>query len=77
MMCAGVLEVGAYGVPDDGSGQAVKVAIVKANPSLTAIEIRAHFRKHLTGYKTPRHIEFRDQLPKTPVGKVLRRALSQ
>ena len=76
-MCPGVLEAAAFGVPDAISGQAVKVAVVKKNPALTAQDLIAHCRKHLTGYKIPRHVEFRDELPKSPIGKVLRRALSE
>ena len=70
-----VLEVAAIGVPDEKSVEAVKVFIVKSDPSLDEQEIRAHCAGQLTGYKRPRHIEFRDDLPKTNVGKILRRAL--
>jgi long-chain acyl-CoA synthetase len=71
----GVLEVAAVGVPDDKSGEAVKVVIVKKDPALTADAIKAHCRTHLTGYKQPKIVEFRDSLPKTNVGKILRREL--
>jgi long-chain acyl-CoA synthetase len=71
----GVLEVAAVGVPDDKSGEAVKVVIVKKDPALTADDIRAHCKTELTGYKQPRFVEFRDSLPKTNVGKILRREL--
>ena len=71
----GVLEVAAVGVPDDKSGEAVKVVIVKKDPALTAEDIKAHCRTNLTAYKQPRFIEFRDALPKTNVGKILRREL--
>jgi long-chain acyl-CoA synthetase len=71
----GILEVAAIGVPDDKSGEAVKLVVVKKDPSLTAEAIRAHCRTELTGYKQPRYIEFRDSLPKTNVGKILRREL--
>ncbi|HEY4529460.1 MAG TPA: long-chain fatty acid--CoA ligase [Luteimonas sp.] len=74
-MMPGVLEVAAVGVPDERSGEAVKLVIVKKDPSLTAEQVKAHARKELTGYKQPRHIEFRDELPKTNVGKILRREL--
>jgi long-chain acyl-CoA synthetase len=74
-MCPGVLEAGAFGVPDQVSGQAVNVAVVRKDPALTAQEVIAHCRKYLTAYKIPRHIEFVDELPKSPIGKVLRRAL--
>ena len=71
----GVLEVAAIGVPDEKSGEAVKLVIVKKDPALTADAVRAHCRTELTGYKQPRHIEFRDSLPKSNVGKILRREL--
>jgi long-chain acyl-CoA synthetase len=71
----GVLEVAAVGVPDDYQGEAVKVFIVKKDPALTEADIRAHCEKVLTGYKRPKHIAFRGELPKTNVGKILRRAL--
>ncbi|SDD19701.1 AMP-binding protein [Aquimonas voraii] len=71
----GVLEVAAVGVPDEKSGEAVKVVIVKKDPNLTADDIRHHCRHELTGYKQPRYIEFRTELPKTNVGKILRREL--
>jgi long-chain acyl-CoA synthetase len=71
----GVLEVAAVGVPDEKSGEAVKLFVVKRDPSITTDDIMEHCRKNLTGYKIPREIEFRDELPKTNVGKVLRRAL--
>jgi len=71
----GVLECGAVGVPDAKSGEAVKVVIVRKDPNLTKDAVTAHCRDHLTGYKVPRHVEFRDALPKTPIGKVLRREL--
>jgi len=71
----GVLEVAAVGVPDDRTGEAIKVVIVKKDPNLTAEDVKAHCRANLTGYKQPRIIEFRDSLPKTNVGKILRREL--
>ncbi|MGL6028558.1 MAG: AMP-binding enzyme, partial [Legionella sp.] len=71
----GVLEVGVVGVTDDESGERVKACIVKKDPSLTAEQIIAHCREHLTAYKVPKIIEFYDELPKTNVGKILRRAL--
>ncbi len=73
----GVLEVAAVGVPDDKSGEAVKVVIVRKDPKLTADDIKAHCRANLTGYKQPRYIEFRESLPKTNVGKILRRELRE
>ena len=73
--CPGVMEVGVIGVPDDKCGEAVKAVIVKNDDSLTAEDIIEHCRKDLTSYKVPRIIEFRDELPKTNVGKILRREL--
>ena len=70
-----VLEVGAIGVPDELSGEAVKIIVVKRSPGLTEESLQAYCKEHLTGYKRPRHIEFTQELPKTNVGKVLRRAL--
>jgi long-chain acyl-CoA synthetase len=74
-MLPGVLEVGAVGVPDDKSGEAVKVVIVRKDPNLTAEDVKAHARENLTGYKQPKYVEFRTELPKTNVGKILRREL--
>ncbi len=73
----GVLEVGAVGTPDAKTGEAIKVAVVKKDPNLTAEELIAHCRKSLTAYKVPHCIEFREELPKTNIGKVLRRALRE
>ena len=74
-MMPGVLEVAAVGVPDEKSGEAVKVVIVRKDPSLTADQVKAHARENLTGYKHPKYVEFRTELPKTNVGKILRREL--
>ncbi len=71
----GVLEVAAIGVPDEKSGEAVKVFIVKKDPDLTAEQVKAYCRTNLTGYKQPRYVEFRTELPKTNVGKILRKEL--
>jgi len=73
--CPGVLEVAAVGIPDEKSGEAVKVVVVRKDPALTAETIRAFAKENLTGYKLPKVIEFRDALPKTNVGKILRREL--
>jgi long-chain acyl-CoA synthetase len=70
-----VLEVAAVGVPDEKSGEAVKVVIVRKDPSLTAEKVKAFCRENLTGYKMPRYVEFRTELPKSNVGKILRREL--
>lgn len=75
MLHPGVLEVGAVGVPDPNTGEAVKIVAVKRDPGLTIEALIEHCRKNLTPYKVPKHVEFRSDLPKTPVGKVLRRAL--
>ncbi|RZI94428.1 MAG: long-chain-fatty-acid--CoA ligase [Variovorax sp.] len=71
----GVLECAAVGVQDEKTGEAVKLVIVKKDPSLTDEQVKAFCRTNLTGYKQPRVIEFRTDLPKTPVGKILRREL--
>ena len=71
----GVLECAVVGVPDDKTGEAVKLVIVKKDLHLTEAEVREFCRANLTGYKQPKVIEFRDELPKTPVGKILRREL--
>ena len=71
----GVLESAAIGVPDEHSGEAVKLFIVRKNPALTEAEVADFCRAGLTGYKRPKYIEFRDTLPKTNVGKILRRDL--
>jgi long-chain acyl-CoA synthetase len=71
----GVLECAAVGVPDDKSGEAVKIVVVKKDPALTAEDIKAHCKVNLTGYKLPRYVEFRTELPKSNVGKILRREL--
>ena len=73
--CPGVLEVAAVGVPDEKSGEAVKIVVVRKDPNLTAESIKAHCKANLTGYKLPKIIEFRDSLPKSNVGKILRREL--
>ena len=75
VMHPGVLECAAVGVPDAKSGEAVKLFVVKKDPALTAADVMKHCREHLTGYKCPRDIEFRKDLPKTNVGKILRREL--
>jgi long-chain acyl-CoA synthetase len=74
-MHGGVLECAAVGVPDDRSGEAVKLFVVKKDDALTAEVLLRHCREHLTGYKVPREVEFRTELPKTNVGKILRREL--
>ncbi len=71
----GVLEAAVIGVPNSHSGEAIKAFIVKKDPALSAEEILSYCRKYLTRYKVPHQIEFRDSLPKSPVGKVLRKAL--
>ena len=71
----GVLECAVVGVPDDKTGEAVKLVIVKKDPDLTEARVREYCKTNLTGYKQPRVIEFRAEMPKTPVGKILRREL--
>jgi len=71
----GVLECAVVGVPDDKTGEAVKLVIVKKDPALSEATVREYCRANLTGYKQPRVIEFRAEMPKTPVGKILRREL--
>ena len=71
----GVLECAAVGVPDEHSGEAVKLFVVKKDPALTEKELMDYCKEHLTGYKRPKYIEFRSDLPKTNVGKILRREL--
>jgi long-chain acyl-CoA synthetase len=71
----GVLEVAAVGVPNEKSGEVVKIFVVKKDPALTAEALIAHCREHLTGYKVPGQVEFRNELPKSNVGKILRREL--
>ena len=73
--CPGVLECAVVGVPDEKSGEAIKLVVVKKDPALTEQAIRDYCQANLTGYKRPRHIVFRTDLPKTPVGKILRREL--
>ena len=72
-----VLEVGAIGVADELSAEAVKIVVVKRSPGLTEESLRAYCQEHLTGYKRPRHIVFANELPKTNVGKILRRELRE
>ena len=71
----GVLECACIGVPDDHSGEAVKVFVVRKDPNLSVETLMAYCKENLTGYKKPKYIEFRDELPKTNVGKILRRVL--
>ena len=74
-LCPGVLECAAVGVSDEKTGEAVKLVIVKKDPALTEMAVRDHCRAHMTGYKQPKVIEFKAELPKTAVGKILRREL--
>ncbi|MDY7231214.1 long-chain fatty acid--CoA ligase [Hyalangium rubrum] len=75
--CPGVLEAAAVGVPDEHSGEVVKLFVVKRDPALTEQTVREFCKERLTGYKRPKHIEFRSELPKTNVGKILRRELKE
>ncbi len=74
-LCPGVVECAAVGVPDDKQGEAIKIFLVKNDPTLTEDDVAKYCRQNLTGYKHPKYIEFRDELPKTNVGKILRREL--
>jgi long-chain acyl-CoA synthetase len=71
----GILEAAAIGIPDERSGEAVKVFAVRTDESITEQDVKDYCREQLTGYKRPKIVEFRDELPKTNVGKILRRAL--
>ena len=72
-LCPGVVECAAIGVPDEKQGEAIKVFIIKNDPALTEDEVANYCHQNLTGYKRPKYIEFRDELPKSNVGKILRR----
>ena len=74
-MCPGIVECAAIGIADEKQGEAIKVFVVRSNPTLTEEEVARYCRQQLTGYKIPKYIEFRDELPKTNVGKILRREL--
>ena len=74
-LCPGVVECAAIGIADQSQGEAIKVFVVKNDPALTEDDVSAYCKQHLTGYKRPKYIEFRDDLPKTNVGKILRREL--
>ena len=71
----GILEAAAIGIPDEKSGEVVKIFAVRTDESITEDDVKAYCKEQLTGYKRPRMVEFRDELPKTNVGKILRRAL--
>jgi acyl-CoA synthetase (AMP-forming)/AMP-acid ligase II len=74
-LCPGVVECAAVGVPDEKQGEAIKVFVVRRDPALTEDAVLQYCHSQLTGYKRPKHIEFRESLPKTNVGKILRREL--
>ena len=74
-LCPGVVECAAIGIPDEKQGEAIKVFIIKNDPALTEDDVAAFCHENLTGYKRPKYIEFRDELPKSNVGKILRREL--
>ena len=74
-LCPGVVECAAVGVPDEKQGEAIKVFVVRNDASLSEEDVDSYCRQNLTGYKVPKYIEFRDELPKTNVGKILRREL--
>ena len=74
-LCPGVVECAAVGVPDEKQGEAIKIFVVKSDPVLSEEDVARYCRQNLTGYKLPKYIEFRDELPKSNVGKILRREL--
>jgi long-chain acyl-CoA synthetase len=74
-MCPGVVECAAIGIPDEKQGEAIKVFVVKSDTTLSEDDVARYCQQHLTGYKRPKYIEFREELPKTNVGKILRREL--
>lgn len=74
-LCPGVMECAAIGVPDEKQGEAIKVFVIKSDPALTEDDVVRYCHDNLTGYKRPKYIEFRDELPKSNVGKILRREL--
>lgn len=74
-LCDGVLECAVIGVPDEKQGEAIKVFVIKDDPTLSEEDVARYCQQNLTGYKHPKYIEFRDELPKSNVGKVLRREL--
>ena len=76
-MCPGVVECAAIGIADDKQGESIKVFVVRNDATLTEDDVNDYCKQHLTGYKRPKYIEFRDDLPKTNVGKILRRELRQ
>ena len=73
----GLLEAAAVGVPDEHSGEVVKLFVVKTDPNLTEEALHAFLKEQLTGYKRPKQIEFRSELPKTPVGKLSKKELKE
>ena len=76
-LCPGVVECAAIGIADDKQGESIKLFVVRSDASLSEDDVSAYCKQHLTGYKRPKYIEFRDDLPKTNVGKILRRELRQ
>jgi acyl-CoA synthetase (AMP-forming)/AMP-acid ligase II len=74
-MCAGVIECAAVGIPDEHQGESIKLFVVRSDPALSEEDVMRYCRENLTAYKVPRYIEFRDELPKSNVGKILRREL--
>jgi long-chain acyl-CoA synthetase len=74
-LCPGVVECAAIGIPDEKQGEAIKVFVIKSDASLSEDDVVRYCHDNLTGYKRPKYIEFRDELPKSNVGKILRREL--
>ena len=75
--CPGIIECAVVGIPDERSGEAVKAFVVSSDPNLTEDAVRAFCREELTAYKVPRQVEFLSELPKSSVGKILRRELRE
>ena len=73
----GILEAGVIGIPDEHSGEAVKLFVVRKDQTLDVQAVRDYCKKNLTGYKVPKYVEFCESLPKSPVGKILRRELKE
>jgi acyl-CoA synthetase (AMP-forming)/AMP-acid ligase II len=74
-LCPGVVECAAIGIPDEKQGEAIKIFVIKSDPALSEEDVARFCQENLTGYKRPKYIEFRDELPKSNVGKILRREL--
>jgi len=76
-LCPGVVECAAVGIPDERQGESIKLYVVRSDPALSEEDVARYCRENFTAYKVPKYIEFRDELPKSNVGKILRRELRQ